>query len=709
MVIHKKPIKFTKILTIKKYKFESYKILSDELELNFIFNNKINLLKIYFDSQFKPLYIIIENENILLLEKIELINSIIDNFEKVEDLIIEIHNILNELKILEIESKKNIKKNIKIFEQHLDEIKNIYIINKDKYTFITHLFSFRSILEMINDQFIKIYTDDRFIINHNNLVDFENVKIILKNFTFMNSINLQVEINLNITLDFISTPPKLSLTSNILLKDDILQVIENLKPFNDTKSWSIKYSIYDVINNIYNMINVFGEVEYEYLNKIELLINDLEYLFSIKNNKISVNKLLEIFDKDLINNSIDSKNKQSYWKKGTGYGNNNDNNTWNIDEYAESINNKRKNINIKMHEFIRLITKENIKIYLNEIITIFDSYMNDEIITEIIIKIASILYENITLFDISIHKISKLIKNVKEYLNDNMIEHEFITDKITDNIIKKIISNNLDDFQKIFTEFKFTFVKEPFKNFYYDSAKNNINININSEQIHRLQKEFVILKKSITISKDASIFFKVDNTNINKMRYIITGPKDTPYALGLFIFDMTIPSDFPTKPPLVYFSNNGNKRFNPNLYNCGKVCLSLLGTWNTSNKGEAWNSTTSTFIQLLISIQSQILIDEPYFNEPGYEKYIGKEYGIKQSKIYNDNIVQYNLDHAINELIEGLDKNYKEFDNIIKNYFKFNKKNIIKQNNQIYSNLALDKKELFKKSMDKFMILSSKL
>ena len=42
MVTHKKPIKFTKILTIKKYKVASYKILSDELELNFIFNNKIN-------------------------------------------------------------------------------------------------------------------------------------------------------------------------------------------------------------------------------------------------------------------------------------------------------------------------------------------------------------------------------------------------------------------------------------------------------------------------------------------------------------------------------------------------------------------------------------------------------------------------------------------------------------------------------------------
>lgn len=28
-------------------------------------------------------------------------------------------------------------------------------------------------------------------------------------------------------------------------------------------------------------------------------------------------------------------------------------------------------------------------------------------------------------------------------------------------------------------------------------------------------------------------------------------------------------------------------RFNPNLYNCGKVCLSLLGTWS-GGENEKW-------------------------------------------------------------------------------------------------------------------------
>ena len=105
---------------------------------------------------------------------------------------------------------------------------------------------------------------------------------------------------------------------------------------------------------------------------------------------------------------------------------------------------------------------------------------------------------------------------------------------------------------------------------------------------------------------------------------------------------MYIPKDYPANPPNVQFINHGNKRFNPNIYDCGKVCLSLLGTWK-GDKGESWNSSTSTLFQLIISIQSQILIEEPYFNEPGHEKIINTEIGKKKSKEYNMNIYQYNF------------------------------------------------------------------
>ena len=43
-------------------------------------------------------------------------------------------------------------------------------------------------------------------------------------------------------------------------------------------------------------------------------------------------------------------------------------------------------------------------------------------------------------------------------------------------------------------------------------------------------------------------------------------------------------------------TGNGVVRFNPNLYHCGKVCLSLLGTWEGA-QGEQWNET-STILQV---------------------------------------------------------------------------------------------------------------
>lgn len=54
---------------------------------------------------------------------------------------------------------------------------------------------------------------------------------------------------------------------------------------------------------------------------------------------------------------------------------------------------------------------------------------------------------------------------------------------------------------------------------------------------------------------------------------LITGPADTPYANGCFEFDVYFPQDYPNSPPLVNLETTGGHsvRFNPNLYNDGKV------------------------------------------------------------------------------------------------------------------------------------------
>jgi ubiquitin-conjugating enzyme E2 O len=61
---------------------------------------------------------------------------------------------------------------------------------------------------------------------------------------------------------------------------------------------------------------------------------------------------------------------------------------------------------------------------------------------------------------------------------------------------------------------------------------------------------------------------------------LIAGPTKTPYEDLLFVFDVKLPNDYPVSPPQVYYHPFCTERLNPNLYEDGKVCLSLLGTWS---------------------------------------------------------------------------------------------------------------------------------
>ncbi|KAL5758893.1 hypothetical protein ACOSP7_021504 [Xanthoceras sorbifolium] len=84
---------------------------------------------------------------------------------------------------------------------------------------------------------------------------------------------------------------------------------------------------------------------------------------------------------------------------------------------------------------------------------------------------------------------------------------------------------------------------------------------------------------------------------------------------------------------LVYY-HSGGLRINPNLYECGKVCPSLLNTWS-NNKNEKWIPSMSTKLQVLVSIQALILVQKPYFNEPGYASWNGTAKGETNSQKYN--------------------------------------------------------------------------
>src|SRR5258708_10883904 len=50
--------------------------------------------------------------------------------------------------------------------------------------------------------------------------------------------------------------------------------------------------------------------------------------------------------------------------------------------------------------------------------------------------------------------------------------------------------------------------------------------------------------------------------------------------------------------------------YSRNLYEEGKVCLSILGTW-AGDRTESWNPARSSLLQAFVSIQGLVLVKEP--------------------------------------------------------------------------------------------------
>ncbi|XP_070137301.1 dual E2 ubiquitin-conjugating enzyme/E3 ubiquitin-protein ligase BIRC6 isoform X1 [Drosophila bipectinata] len=173
-------------------------------------------------------------------------------------------------------------------------------------------------------------------------------------------------------------------------------------------------------------------------------------------------------------------------------------------------------------------------------------------------------------------------------------------------------------------------------------------------RVKRLAQEAVTLSTSLPLSFSSSVFVRCDTDRLDIMKVLITGPADTPYANGCFEFDVFFPPDYPNLPMLINLETTGRHsvRFNPNLYNDGKVCLSVLNTWH-GRPEEKWNAQTSSFLQVLVSIQSLILVPEPYFNEPGFERSRGTPSGTNSSREYNSNIYQACVRWAMLEQIRN--------------------------------------------------------
>ena len=145
---------------------------------------------------------------------------------------------------------------------------------------------------------------------------------------------------------------------------------------------------------------------------------------------------------------------------------------------------------------------------------------------------------------------------------------------------------------------------------------------------------------------------------------LIFGPQGTPYEHGNYLFLFEFPVEYPYKPPKVtYCSNDGSTRFNPNFYRNGKVCLSLLNTW----QGEQWSavqSIRSILITLQMTMTSKPLLNEPGIEECNHYSYVSKYNKMIEYKNIELTIAHFNANpHSIpfqkEEIIKDIQEHFK--------------------------------------------------
>jgi len=155
------------------------------------------------------------------------------------------------------------------------------------------------------------------------------------------------------------------------------------------------------------------------------------------------------------------------------------------------------------------------------------------------------------------------------------------------------------------------------------------------------------------------ILFNEDD--LSKVELLLKGPEDTPYEGGFYHFSCTLPQNYPfTHPACKYQTTGAGKiRFNPNLYKCGKVCLSILGTW----QGPAWSSAMG--LRTLCMNLQLVLNEYPVQNEPGYENSTPESITVCSYNKY----VRYNvIKHALIDHINKKTNLPKVFQDVIDNF-----------------------------------------
>lgn len=328
---------------------------------------------------------------------------------------------------------------------------------------------------------------------------------------------------------------------------------------------------------------------------------------------------------------------------------------------------------------------------------------------DLIVKITEWFYLNDSdpqnnLLYVEMKKFGLKIKNNNLMQNLNIPHNKF--EKQVLNLIRsmdKISFESLpskieEDIYLDFLRSKKVEFSENFSNTYFKGNKYEI-ISQTKNLINRLKAEWLDLQSNLPVEHSGSIFINWSSQQFNLAKIMFIPSSETPYAYGCYIFDLLITNEYPDTCPKIQFltTDGGNVRFNPNLYNEGKVCLSLLGTWT----GESWNPKKSNLLQLLMSILGMIFVEDPFFNEPCYT---GKESLYKkQSLEYNQNIRYENLRVAIKN---NLKYPIPEFKEIIYHHFRCKKSELnIKINSWIDDEPTENKKNMMKTLLQKINLM----
>ena len=112
----------------------------------------------------------------------------------------------------------------------------------------------------------------------------------------------------------------------------------------------------------------------------------------------------------------------------------------------------------------------------------------------------------------------------------------------------------------------------------------------------------------------------------------LKGPKDTPFENGIFKLSIKMPTDYPYKPPKIYFMT---RVYHPNIASDGSICIDILK--------DQWSSALR-LNTVILSLSD--LLANPNPNDPLVPD-IANEYRTNKEK-YNLKVIDYVKKYASN-------------------------------------------------------------